>query len=81
MKFNQVHQDTERYVHHGSEVAVLSEQKGKHRLFCLCHNHCKFFKPELPASENCPLAQANFEFDVANNLTTPVMECPKYEQE
>ena len=28
---------TERYVHHGTKVAVQTELKGKHRDHCLCY--------------------------------------------
>ena len=81
MKFNEVHQETVKYVHHDKEVNVFAAHKGEHRLFCLCHNHCRFFKPELPPEENCPLAQENYEMCVRNNMTLPVFECPKYKSE
>jgi len=67
----------EKYDHHGTTVSVQSHLKGKHREHCLCFLGCAHFKPN--ASDNCPLAQELFEYDVRNNMTTPVWECPKYE--
>lgn len=66
----------EKYIHHGAEVFVFSELKGKHREHCLCFQ-CKFFKPGEP--DNCPIAQATFENCVKYNTVTPVYECPVYE--
>lgn len=34
---------TERYKHHGIEVAVQSHLKGKHREYCLCFQGCAKF--------------------------------------
>jgi len=67
----------ERYVHHGKEVAVLSEGRGKHRERCLCYQGCRFFKPGQ--IDNCPIAQKLYELCVEHNLTTPVVECATYE--
>lgn len=69
---------TVKYVHHDILVSTFEETKGHHREFCLCHNGCKFFKPES-IIDNCMMAQDNFEYDVLHGLTTPVIECPKYE--
>lgn len=65
----------ERYVHHGKEVAVDSELKGKHRSHCLCFT-CGSFNPGKP--DNCPIAQRVYETCVEFNLVTPVYECPEY---
>lgn len=70
---------TVKYIHHEKEVNTFEETKGRHREFCLCHNECKFFKPETREG-NCTLANELFEYDVRNGMTTPVIECPKYEQ-
>lgn len=67
----------EKYIHHGVEVSVVAEQKGKHRSICLCFENCRFFKPGTP--DNCEIAQATFENCVKFNTTTPMLECPKYE--
>ena len=77
---NKIIKPVVKYIHHDVEVSTFEETKGHHREYCLCHNHCKFFKPDLPAIENCQLAQENFEYDVKYGMTTPVIECPKYEQ-
>jgi hypothetical protein len=67
---------TEKYIHHGVEVSVISELKGKHRQMCLCYA-CRFFKPGQP--DNCDIAEANYAVCVKYNVVTPVWECPKYE--
>jgi hypothetical protein len=67
----------EKYVHHGTEVSVLSDVKGKHRSHCLCFQGCKRFEPG--SKFNCPIAQAVYANCVRFNLTTPVYECPDYE--
>ena len=64
------------YEHHGVIVKVRPELKGKHREYCLCFSGCKNFKPNTP--ENCLIAQALFENCVKFNVTTPVWECPEY---
>ena len=70
-------QPTETYVHHGQLVTVVSLLKGKHREICLCFQCSKFHagKPE-----NCPIAQATYENCVKFGTTTPVFECPAFEQ-
>lgn len=77
-KYLDTHKETTRYEHHGVEVETFAETKGRHREYCLCHNHCKHFKPGQP--DNCPIAELVFRVDVLCNLTTPVIECPKYEE-
>ena len=42
-----------KYEHHGTEVSVKSELKGKHREHCLCFQDCKYFNLENRA-ENYP---------------------------
>lgn len=69
----------EKYVHHGAEVSVISQMKGKHRDICLCFQGCRFFKPGEP--NNCSIAQQIYEMCVEHNLVTPVLECAKYEAE
>lgn len=70
---------TERYIHHGHDVAVFSDLKGKHRENCLCWNGCKRFVPEN-RGHNCPIANALFTLDVTYGVTTPVFECRDYEE-
>lgn len=65
----------EQYSHHGVEVFVRSDLKGKHREFCLCFS-CDKFKPGTP--DNCSIANDTFQNCVKHNLTTPVFECPKF---
>jgi hypothetical protein len=65
-----------RYVHHGAEVSVIDEVKGKHRDHCLCFT-CAKFVPGLPT--NCAISQALYENCIKFNLVTPVYECPVYE--
>jgi len=66
------------YEHHGRQVAVFKEQQGKHREHCLCFANCLKFKPGQ--KDNCPIAQATYDNCVKFGTTTPVFECPQYEQ-
>lgn len=65
-----------RYNHHGTEVLVQDNLKGKHKEFCLCYTACEHFRPG--SSDNCEIAQAVFENCIKYGITTPVWECPKY---
>jgi len=67
-----------QYQHHGTQVWVREDLKGKHREHCLCWSPCALFKPDDP--DNCPIAQANYEFCVKHNVTLPVWECPVFEE-
>ena len=67
----------ERYEHHGVNVVVRSDLKGKHKDFCLCHV-CAKFVPNC--SENCPIAQATYENCVKHGVTTPMFECPEFQE-
>jgi hypothetical protein len=69
----------EKYEHHGGEVWVRSDLKGKHREHCLCLQGCKKFKMG-DAVNNCKKAQLLFAFCCLNNMTTPVWECPDFEE-
>lgn len=66
------------YQHHGNIVKVREDLKGKHRDYCLCHQNCAKFKPGQP--DHCRIAADTFNNCVKNKLTTPVWECPEYEQ-
>ncbi len=66
----------ERYVHHGRDVAVIRDFKGRHREMCLCFRGCDFFKPDHP--DNCGIAKANYELCQRHGLVAPVMECPRF---
>lgn len=68
----------EQYEHHGSMVWVRSDLKGKHRKNCLCFS-CKRLKLGLPET-NCPKAQELYEYCVKHGMTTPVFECPDFEE-
>lgn len=68
---------TERYTHHGSEVEVVSELRGRHREVCLCYS-CKHFLPGTTA--NCEIARAVYDNCVKFNLVTPMVECPRFER-
>jgi len=67
----------EKYEHHGVEVSVNSEFKGKHRDICLCYT-CKHFKPK-DRDNNCYMAQDHYDWVIENDLVAPIMECPEYE--
>ena len=68
-----------RYEHHGWMVSVMEHLKGLHQEHCLCFR-CKKFHPYPQGMtgfpENCPIAQALFEFDVKHGCVTPMWECP-----
>lgn len=64
-----------RYEHHGAEVAVNVDLKGKHRDHCLCFT-CDHFKPGTEG--NCPIARKVYATCVEHNLVTPVYECPDF---
>lgn len=65
-----------QYNHHGTDVWVMTEMKGKHRDICLCFS-CEKFKPGVPEL-NCPIANLNYAVCLAHDLVLPVVECPKF---
>jgi len=69
----------EKYEHHGRMVWVDSELKGKHRDHCLCHKCCRFIPDDR--EENCPIANVVYRVNVLTGITTPVWECPEFEEE
>jgi hypothetical protein len=69
-------QKVEWYEHHGKSVAVFTARKGMHRKHCLCFL-CKKFFPNT--EKNCPIAQATYENCVQFSITTPVYECPDFD--
>jgi len=68
----------EKYIHHGVEVLVRKDLKGRHAEHCLCWYPCARFKPN--ETDNCSIAQALFEFDKAHQVTTPIWECAVFEE-
>lgn len=74
-----VAQPVTKYIHHEREVSVMTHAKGLHRENCLCWNECKFFFPNEP--RNCPIAETIYALNKLTGITTPVWECPKYEQD
>ena len=66
----------ERYEHHGVQVSVRSDLKGKHRAYCLCHScaHLCIWDRE----KNCPMANELYALCVKHGMTTPVFECPAF---
>jgi len=67
-----------KYKHHGIDVSVREDLKGKHREHCLCWN-CAKFKPE-DREANCQIANLLYKFDILHNVTTPVWECKKFKE-
>jgi len=75
----------EIYKHHGREVCVRMDLKGKHREFCLCQTGpggidprpCHKFNPGAPET-NCPKANLLYAVCIETGMTTPVFECPDY---
>jgi len=66
-----------KYEHHGKDVFVRDDLKGKHRSYCLCHQKCKKFQPGK--FNNCFITQSVFENCKKFNIVTPIWECPFYE--
>lgn len=67
-----------RYVHHDNTVAVMAENKGKHRDNCLCYR-CERFDPEgLRAIQHCKIAEHLYNFCKLVGIVTPVWECPYF---
>ena len=65
-----------KYNHHGKDVWVHTELRGKHRDHCLCFQ-CSKFKPDNRA-ENCPIANKVYANCVQYNIVSPVWECPDF---
>ena len=69
----------EQYDHHKAKVWVRSDLKGLHRSHCLCF-HCK--RLDLTnKSNNCRIAAKLYELCCEFNLTTPVFECPAFDED
>jgi len=66
-----------QYKHHGKTVWVREDLMGKHREHCMCYK-CEKFHPNEP--NNCPIAQELYSFCVRHDMTTPVWECPEFEE-
>ena len=68
-----------KYKHHGIDVSVREDLKGKHREHCLCWSCARFMPiPGGGREVNCPIANLLFAVDVQCNITTPVWECKKF---
>ena len=72
--------DYEKYDHHGTEVSVRKDLKGKHREHCLCYS-CDIFNIDDP-EKKCKHANALYEFLKANDaiMVSPVWECAKFKE-
>jgi hypothetical protein len=68
------------YQHHkGQEkVWVQEDLLGIHKMHCLCYS-CKKFNPEN-RDWNCKIANLVFAVNRVMNITTPVWECPEFEE-
>lgn len=69
--------DIIKYIHHGVSVSVDESLKGKHRDHCLCYRCKKFYPDDIKT--NCSIARSVFDCCVKFNITTPVYECPLWE--
>jgi len=67
-----------KYKHHGKDVFVREDLKGKHRDHCLCWR-CEKFEPEN-REVSCIIANELFALCLKYGLTTPVYECPFLKQ-
>lgn len=62
----------EKYLHHGKEVMVRSDLKGRHREHCLCFD-CSVWS-------DCKIREDTFNNCVTHNIASPVWECPNFVQ-
>lgn len=69
----------ERYIHHGKNVVVRSDLKGKHGEHCLCYS-CGLLDIHNDREKNCPTANALFFFNKLAGITTPVWECVNFKE-
>ena len=60
------------------KVWVQENLLGLHRMHCMCYS-CKKFEPDNP-KENCKIARLVYAMNKAMNITTPVWECPQFEE-
>jgi hypothetical protein len=65
----------ELYVHHGKQVWVRVDLRGRHREHCLCYA-CERFKPGEP--DNCKRAQRLYSLACELDMVFPVWECPEF---
>ena len=65
-----------RYNHHGVDVSVFEDLKGRHRKHCLCWSCGKFFPDGRVL--NCKIANTLFAICQMMGITTPVWECPDF---
>ena len=68
----------EKYIHHGNEVWVRTDLKGKHRECCLCFSCSKLNINDR--AKNCPVANALYDNCVKFCVVTPVLECPAFDE-
>ena len=73
----QVMEQYEQYEHHSKLVWVDKKLRGTHRSHCLCWS-CKDFRPGL--EENCERAKELYAYCVKWGMTTPVFECPVFNE-
>ena len=71
----------ETYNHHGVDVKVRKDLKGKHRDFCLCYDCAKFAPGERSQYGGCVIANAIYKNCVTYNVVSPVWECTMFEEE
>ncbi len=64
-----------KYNHHGKEVWVREDLKGRHSDECLCYVCSNFYPGE---ERNCSIAEELYKNCVKFNVVTPVFECPKF---
>ena len=68
-----------KYIHHGNEVMVKTELKGKHREHCLCHS-CELADFGPDRDKNCDIARSVYSLCYEFGLVLPVWECPRFEE-
>jgi hypothetical protein len=69
---------TEKYIHHGRNVTVLSKVKGQHREYCLCFQ-CSHYLP-ISERQQCHQAALLFALSKTYGMVTPVFECAEFSE-
>ena len=70
----------ELYEHHGTEVTVREDLKGRHREFCLCHSCNIANLYDEQKGKKCPIANKVFALCKSHHLVLPVWECQMFEE-
>jgi len=63
------------YIHHGTNMCVRTDLKGKHREYCLCYECARFYPDK---ANHCEIALAAYGLCKKYNIVTPIWECSRF---